>query len=107
MQAGKCYYVELTFPEGYQIPPQTQVEARIKTSHPQFQLIRVPIRQQPAPVLASVQPKIAPVVHTNQPPPAPVPATATLGGQGGASEPSQSLPPLPPPSAAPLSIPQP
>jgi hypothetical protein len=49
-QPGHSYEAVLTFPEGYKLPEYPQAEFTVKTSHPQFQVIKVPIIQLPKPV---------------------------------------------------------
>ncbi len=48
-QPGRLFAVTLSFPEGFQIPPGENEALTIKTSHPQYPALRVPIIQALAP----------------------------------------------------------
>jgi hypothetical protein len=53
LQPGRYFTVTLTFPEGFRIANAERIELSIKSNHPQFPVIRVPIEQQlPLPVAA-------------------------------------------------------
>jgi hypothetical protein len=63
---GRTFTATMTFPQGFEIPTGQQVEFTVKSSHPKFPVIKVPIVQMARP---------------NPPPPVPVkgpPAPATL-----------------------------
>ena len=44
-QAGRLFSLIASFPEGFQVPPGQSVEVTVKSNHPKFPLIRVPIFQ--------------------------------------------------------------
>jgi|SRR5215813_319495 len=44
-QAGKLFTTTVTFPEGFEIPAGTPAELTVKSTHPKFPLIKVPITQ--------------------------------------------------------------
>jgi hypothetical protein len=50
LQPGRYFTVTLTFPEGFEVAKGEQVELSVKSNHPQFPLIKVPITQLPRPV---------------------------------------------------------
>jgi len=52
VEAGRVFNVLLTFPAGLELPPGGQAELRVKTTHPQFPVITVPIHQDPRPIRA-------------------------------------------------------
>jgi hypothetical protein len=60
LQPGRVFNVVLRFPEGFEIPPGQRAELSLKTSHPQFPSLKVPIyqiaRPIPTPALAPPQP---------------------------------------------------
>jgi hypothetical protein len=77
LQPGRYFTFTLSFPEGFQLPAGSQGELRVKSNHPQYPLIRVPIIQRPKPVItgtvpASVRPTAA---TTPAPPPPSLPVT--------------------------------
>ena len=51
-QPGKVFSVNLSFPQDFQIPAGKTVELTLKTSHPKNPVLRIPIRQLAAPVVA-------------------------------------------------------
>jgi hypothetical protein len=53
LQPGRIFVVWLGFPAGYRIPSGQSVEARVKTDHPQFPVVRIPVVE--APSLAALQ----------------------------------------------------
>jgi hypothetical protein len=82
VQIGRVFNVLLTFPQGFNLPLGTQAELSVKTSHPKYQEIKVPIVQMPrpgVPPVATAQPAVQPMVNasptrpqlavTNRPPP--------------------------------------
>ena len=57
LQPGRFYNVVVSFPAGLEIPPGQRAELSLKTSHPQYPFIKVPIYQVARPVPA---PAVAP-----------------------------------------------
>jgi hypothetical protein len=53
-QPGRAFFVSVNFPAGLQISPNQQVELTIKSNHPKFALIKVPVYQPQAPGAASL-----------------------------------------------------
>jgi len=47
LQPGRFFTILLTFPEGYQIGEGEKVELSVKSNHPHYPLIKVPILQSP------------------------------------------------------------
>lgn len=45
VRAGRTFDVLLTFPAGLELPPGSRAELTVKTTHPQFPMITVPIHQ--------------------------------------------------------------
>lgn len=101
IQAGRYFMLLATFPAGFEIAPGEQIQISVKSDHPKFPTITVPVRQMPPPPLPAVsaprpagQPAVRVVtpttVSSNQ---ARVPATLT------APRPvrSHGSPPTPPP----------
>jgi hypothetical protein len=86
---NKTFNVTLTFPEGFEIPAGQKAEFTVKTSHPQFPTIKVPINQPVRPASAVVpvknatgavvtnRPNLARMQQRLAPPPAPAKPTAT------------------------------
>jgi hypothetical protein len=72
-QAGKLFTATVTFPQGFEVPQGTQAELTVKSTHPRFPLIKVPISQTPK-AAAAPHPTIIPIQA--QPPAAPPPTTA-------------------------------
>ncbi len=54
LQPGRYFTLTVNFPAGFEIPQGEQVEVRVKSNHPQFPILKVPVRQapRPAPVTA-------------------------------------------------------
>lgn len=73
LQPGHYFSLKVTFPAGTELPQGEKVELSVKSNHPQFQTIKVPVRQlvRPAPVAAS-----APGQVSQPPRPAAVTASA-------------------------------
>jgi hypothetical protein len=89
LQAGRYYTLVLTFPAGFEVPPGQPVELSVRSDHPQYPLLKVPITQ-PQPPPPTVSP--ARVV-----PSAPNPATVNPPARVPASKPAAlTPPPLPP-----------
>jgi hypothetical protein len=59
LQPGRVFNVTLDFPKGFALTATEGAELRVKTSHPQFPLVRVPI----AHVLQVPPPTVAPAVR--------------------------------------------
>jgi hypothetical protein len=73
-QPGKIFAVTVSFPEGFTIPQGQHVELSLKSSHPQYREIKIPVNQIPG-VSHPVQP-IKPAATTSAIPQPPLPATA-------------------------------
>jgi Protein of unknown function (DUF1573) len=84
---GRLFTATLTFPQGYEMPPGEQAVFTVKTSNPQFSVIKVPITQMqrppvpivPIPAKASSGLQIAP-------------ASQVAGGNARVDPPLQPLP---------------
>jgi hypothetical protein len=75
---GHLFTVALTFPQGYELPQGEHAELTIKTSNPQFAVLRVPITQMPhpptpTPVKTSSGIQVAPAAHVASEPLKPLP----------------------------------
>ena len=77
-QPGRLFNLAVSFPEGFQIQPDQKVEVTLKSNHPKFPLIKVPVVQSKSPAAAAtpqVQPPIrvltskeaSPVAGENEP----------------------------------------
>jgi uncharacterized protein DUF1573 len=53
---GKMFTATLTFPEGFQTPTNTPVAFSVKSNHPRFSIIKVPVIQMPRPVVPLAPP---------------------------------------------------
>jgi len=51
---GRLFTATLTFPQGYELPQGQHAEFMVKTSNPQFSVIKVPILQYPRPQIPPV-----------------------------------------------------
>lgn len=58
LQSGRIFSVQVSVPPGFEIPPGKKVVLTLKTSHPKYQTLEVPIVQMPKPV--TVQQNVAP-----------------------------------------------
>ncbi|HOX56857.1 MAG TPA: DUF1573 domain-containing protein [Candidatus Paceibacterota bacterium] len=83
MQPGKAFAALVAFPQGFELPPGQQVELRVKTSHPRFPVLKVPIMQMPRPAVppGPVAPAVRPAPPTvgnppSRPAPPPLPSPA-------------------------------
>lgn len=76
VEPGRRFTLTLTFPTGFEIAPGQNVELSVKSSHPQFQIIKVAIQQAQRRVPPPVQRGPLPPVPGNQPAPPPRPAGA-------------------------------
>jgi len=56
---GKLFTATLTFPEGFEAPQNTPVAFSVKSSHPRFPVIKVPVMQMPRPALPPTSPHAA------------------------------------------------
>jgi hypothetical protein len=45
LQPGRLFNLILTFPAGFQVPPGEEIGARVKSNHPQFPYVTVPVLQ--------------------------------------------------------------
>jgi hypothetical protein len=86
VQPGRIYNLILNFPPGYTMPAGQRGELTMKTTHPQYPTMQVPIMQIPRPVQTTPQYRPPQTVLSNMPRPAPAfpqpPATAaTLSGR--------------------------
>jgi hypothetical protein len=79
---GKTFSARLEFPQGFGLTPGKQVEFSVKTSHPKYPLIKVPIVQLPSPPApaAPASPTPAAVPVPAQPPATPPDKAASVGG---------------------------
>jgi hypothetical protein len=64
-QPGKMYNISLGFPAGYQIPAGQSVEVSVKSNHPQYPVIKIPVTQVQSPVqsVAKVKNAAGSVAH--------------------------------------------
>jgi hypothetical protein len=46
-EAGRLYHVDVTFPAGFRLEEGRPVEITVRSSHPKFPLLRIPVLQQP------------------------------------------------------------
>src|SRR5258706_13679341 len=56
---GKMFTATLTFPEGFETPQNTPVAFSVKSNHPRYPVIKVPVMQMPRPALAPTSPHAA------------------------------------------------
>jgi hypothetical protein len=74
-QVGKLFTATVTFPQGFEVPQGAPAELTVKSTHPRFPVIKVPITQMPKAAAApDPHPTIIPI--QTQPPAAPPPTTA-------------------------------
>ena len=99
IQAGRQYALTVGFPAGYQVAAGIPAELTVKSSHPQYKLIKIPIVQPAAaPQPAIAAPKLAPLPPVYGQTPelaAPKPAPRPIQPAAPAA-PSGNKPPLPP-----------
>jgi len=55
-QPGRLFNLAVTFPAGFQIKPGEKVEVTVKSNHPKFALIKVPVFQAQTPAAAAASP---------------------------------------------------
>ncbi len=60
-QPGKLFTATMNFPEGFEMPAGVSPQLIIKSSHPKYPEIKVPIAQLPRPVLIPQQPAAGPL----------------------------------------------
>jgi hypothetical protein len=53
---GKMFTATLTFPEGFEAPQNTPIAFSVKSSHPRYPVIKVPVMQMPRPVVPLAPP---------------------------------------------------
>jgi hypothetical protein len=97
VQPGRLFSLMLKFPAGFQIPAGQKVELSVKSDHPQFSVIKVPVFQQarPAQVMIPPRPAAGPLKLVPQTPVMSPPVAAPI-------TPKPTLPPTPPtPPASP------
>ena len=71
MIPGKSFNATLSFPQGFQISQGQQVEFTVKSSNPNFPVIKVPVNQMPPPPPPPAQaPKAPPTASVTPAPPA-------------------------------------
>lgn len=49
IQVGRLFNVQVSFPDGFQLKPEQKVELSLKSTHPKFRVIKVPVMQFPPP----------------------------------------------------------
>ena len=63
-EPGRSFNLTVDFPPGFQVEPNQKVELTVKSNHPQFPLIRVPVFvPQPGPNLVA-EPGVTPIART-------------------------------------------
>ena len=68
LQHGKSFTAMLAFPRGFHVSPGQQVELSVKSSHPKFPVVKVPIRQLTRPTGSALPaPSAAPVPARRSP----------------------------------------
>jgi len=85
---GRLFTATLTFPQGYELPPGEQAVFTVKTSNPQFSVVKVPITQMQRP--SAVSPIATPFKATSGLHIAP--ASQVAGGNPKVDPPLQPLP---------------
>ena len=73
MTPGKTFNATLNFPQGFQVAQGQQVEFTVKSSNPQFPVIKVPVMQMQAAVVPPPPPPTPPAAPPKAPPTAAVP----------------------------------
>jgi hypothetical protein len=56
IQPGRVFSLMVNFPEGFEVTPGKEVEVSVRSNHPQFPLIKVPVIQQAPIARAAAQP---------------------------------------------------
>jgi len=82
---GKLFTVKVGFPEGFVIPAGQHIELSMKSSHPQYPLIKVPVNQIPGPAhpISPVTPVKPPTPATSSAIPLPPPVHAATAATAG------------------------
>lgn len=108
---GKSFAAMLAFPQGFQAPPGQQVELSVKSSNPNYPVVKVPVMQLPRPIARALPvpsaPAVRPPAPLHAPAPTVAPAPAPPAPTGEAATPVRKvssavtrlppkLPPLPP-----------
>jgi hypothetical protein len=93
MAPARSYTAKLTFPQGFELTPGKPAEMTLKSTHPKYAVLKVPIMQMPRPAnqlaAATNQPAVRPI-------PVPVPGTAPGSVKAGLPQSPKSPPPSPP-----------
>jgi hypothetical protein len=67
-QPGKLFTATVTFPQGFELAPGTPAELTLKSTHPRFPVIKVPIAQTPRAALTPIpHPTIIPIQPSGTP----------------------------------------
>jgi hypothetical protein len=74
-QPGRLFNLSVDFPAGFEVKPGQQVEVSVKSNHPKFALIKVPVFQPQIAAPAAKLPVTLPTAQVNQ---TKTPASATL-----------------------------
>lgn len=88
---GRAFSATLAFPQGFTLPQDRQTVFTVKTSHPKYPVVRVPVIQMPRPA----------TLPATTPPPAAAPPAAAAPPPA----PRVSAGPTPPPPPPPLPLP--
>jgi len=72
-ERGRAFNVALSFPAGFEIAQGETAELSVKSNHPVFPVIKVPITQLPRPAVAKAPGEYAPLPFPAAPPPPPAP----------------------------------
>jgi hypothetical protein len=67
VQTGRVFTVSAKFPAGFKLEPGQRPELTLKTDHPKFPLLKVPLYQQPPPVASLASSSSAPGAAAAQP----------------------------------------
>jgi hypothetical protein len=88
---GRAFSATLAFPQGFTLPQDRQTVFTVKTSHPKYPVVRVPVIQMPRPATL--------------PATTPAPAAAPPAAAAPPPAPRVSAGPTPPPPPPPLPLP--
>src|SRR5437867_11946263 len=55
IQPGRVFNLTVNFPAGFQLKADQKVEVKVKSNHPKFPVITVPVFQPPAPAAVAAQ----------------------------------------------------
>jgi len=75
-QPGRFFNLSVDFPVGFEVKAGQQVEVSVKSNHPKFPLIKVPVFQPQRPPTAAAVPGVSPATRL-VPPTKPTPPVAT------------------------------